>query len=219
VNLLARAIRWLGRAPFDLEGHWQGRTAEFRRQHQRGIRPGAVVLLGDSLTESFPRWLLCWIDARCVNRGISGDYLDHGHHSLLQRLLPDLLAPQPESIVLLAGINDLGDRPAQPELILERYDRVLSELRSRYPAARIVCQTLLPTRDQHAQLNASVVVVNRELAALARRHGATTLDLHPHFCGPDGQLRASFSKDGVHLTQLAYLRWAFILRRTLAAAG
>ena len=76
------------RPAFTDAGHWAARVERFRRDHGRlaAREGGALVLLGDSITEAFPRLLLRAVDPRCVNRGIACDHLEGDARGMLRRL-------------------------------------------------------------------------------------------------------------------------------------
>lgn len=210
----------LGRTAPDPIEYWEQRVARFEQENRRLASGQAEqwVLLGDSLTEQFPSALLWAIDRRFVNRGINGDHLDDGHGGgMLERLDPARLAPRPARIVLLGGVNDLGDHPTEPELVLTRLERVLATLRERYPRVGLTALSLLPVRPPHHYLRASIKRVNDELPALAARYGADTYDLHTPLTDPTGGLARHYATDGLHLTHIAYVRWALALRELKAS--
>ncbi|MDB4977341.1 MAG: lipolytic enzyme [Myxococcaceae bacterium] len=214
-TLLARVRSLLGREPFEVGAHWQQRSATFRVDCQRLARRGAEqwVLLGDSLTEEFPRPLLRLVDPRCVNRGISGDQLAGGPTTMVERLSPDVLAPRPVRLLLAGGINDLHAMPEHPQRVFERMVEVASQARALYPEVELTLQSLLPTRGRYAYLNHGLCEVNLSVERFARTHGAAYLDLHRLLSGPSGALRPLFSRDGLHLKASAYLVWALALKR------
>lgn len=214
--------RLRGQRTFDPERHWQARVAQFRADNRKLSQrdEDQLVLLGDSLTEGLWPRALHWLHPRLVNRGVSSDHLGHegpGDGGMLRRIDPESFVPRPRRIFVLAGINDLADEPADPRKVLLRYGQLLRELRRLYPNTHIRCQTLLPTRGDYAHLNGGVSAINAGLGALAREHGASVLPLHALFVDGAGQLARSYSKDGLHLTRLAYVRWLLALRAELRA--
>jgi len=205
----------LGRSAPDPIEYWEQRVARFEQENRRlaGGQDDQWVLLGDSLTENFPSALLWAIDRRFVNRGINGDVLDDGHGGgMLERLDPARLAPRASRIVVLAGINDLGEHPTEPELVLERYERLLGELRRRHPQAALTALSLLPVRPPHHYLRGSLKRFNDGLPEVAARHGAQPFDVHTPLTDSTGNLARHYATDGLHLTQLAYVRLALSLR-------
>jgi hypothetical protein len=81
---------------------WADRHAEWQRDTNN--EPGAVVFLGDSITQGWKTLAKVFPDFKVVNRGIGGDTT----RGVLYRLNADVLALKPAAVVLLIGINDLG---------------------------------------------------------------------------------------------------------------
>ena len=52
-----------------------------------------------------------------------------------------------------------------------------------------------------------VVEGNAALKAMCERQGVTYIDLYPIFVDSDGNLKAEYTNDGLHLSGEAYLKW------------
>lgn len=164
-----------------------------------------VVLAGDSRIAEFE-----WQDAlpqwRVANRGIGGDTVA----GVLARV-EGLLAPQPQVVYLMAGINDLAagtDRDA----VLASYELLLNRLAR--GGTDVVVQPALPCRGTPCPLT-DLLWLNEELAALAAQRGYGFLNLWPDFAASDGKLRSKLTYDGVHLTPAGYALWLRHLRQDL----
>src|SRR6476469_7501832 len=111
--------------------HWDARAATFRKENEAlQARPEErqVVLLGDSLTEQFDL-ALHFPGRKMVNRGINGDHLAPCEGRCLPvRLAPDLLAPNPSHVFILAGINDLSRSATDIAEYMGIYRDMLAEL-------------------------------------------------------------------------------------------
>lgn len=68
---------------------------------EEGLQQGAIVFLGNSITEQ-GWWSLLLKHGDVENRGIGGD----NTFGMIDRL-PDILKSKPRKIFLMAGINDL----------------------------------------------------------------------------------------------------------------
>ncbi|MBF5042618.1 hypothetical protein FGE12_09415 [Aggregicoccus sp. 17bor-14] len=196
--------------------HHDRRLEQFRQENAAlSRREGTqVVFLGDSLTEAFA--VQRAFPERCVvNRGINSDHLGGTQgRGLLARISPELLAPAPSDVFVLAGVNDLGDRPDDVEGALARFRDLLQALRASYPDVRLWVQSLLPARAPYAHLNEPVRQLNARLRPLAAELGATYLDLHDLLSEAHGELDARLSRDGLHLTPRAYAIWSALLARS-----
>ncbi|WP_205370828.1 MULTISPECIES: SGNH/GDSL hydrolase family protein [Thermoleptolyngbya] len=181
-----------------------------------------AVLLGDSISLWFPPDLLP-PERNWINQGISGDTTDR----LRARL--HLLDPvQPQTIVVMIGINDLiwG---ADDAAILSHYRDIVRYLRHTHPGTQVLVQSILPHaaeqatwegRDRLLALpNSRIRALNQQLAAIAQSEGAYYLDLYPLFANAQGNLKMFLSTDGLHLNSQGYLVWRaalqLYLRQTL----
>lgn len=174
-----------------------------------------TVLAGDSLSLWFPPELLPQ-ERSWLNQGISGETTA----GLLNRL--DLFdETQPEIIFVMIGINDLI-RGVKDETILANQRQIIHYLRRVHPQAQIVVQSILPHggekltwegRDRLLAIpNNRIREINRQLEAIARKEGASYLNLFPLFVDGNGNLQPNLSTDGLHLSQEGYLVWRSALQ-------
>lgn len=170
------------------------------------IRPGDIVLLGDSLTEGG-----CWSEwfapLPVRNRGISGDTCA----GVLARLDPLLDAPS--RIAVLIGTNDVT-AGVRDESILDGVDAIVRRIRERSPHTGVVLQGLAP---RTAALRERLRRLNVGYREVAGRHGAIYLDLWPALATGAGTLRPEFTNDGLHLLGPGYRAWADDLRPVLGS--
>lgn len=201
---------------WSLEEHFAQRCLEIERAitdlPEDG--PGAVVLLGDSLTEAHPARMLA--GRPVVNQGISGDQAAHPVCGVGRRL--ELVArARPSAVFLLIGINDLANERKSVGALARDYAALLPRLTAGLPGVRLVVQTLLPVRDRYLWLLPLIHEVNGRLADLCGQFGIEILDTHAAMTDAAGHLREDFSADGVHLTGKAYEVWTRLLEQALAS--
>lgn len=166
-----------------------------------------ILLFGDSITAGFDTASLL-PELAIRNEGVSGD----STVELLERLRPEWLqAPGLRVVFVCIGTNDLA-RDRTDDYILGQIARLVDELRQAGSTFRVVLTSLFPTRDNEPRPNARIVGFNVRLAALAAGLGIAYWALHPHFQDEEGELRAEFTDDGLHLTPAAYSEWAAQLR-------
>jgi lysophospholipase L1-like esterase len=187
--------------------HYEMRVRSFREQN---VVYRNVVLVGDSITEGFDPTLY-FPGRRVLNRGIGGDVIGNGlptddPRGVLRRLDNSVFDCAATDVFLLIGINDLnsGHSIAQMET---GYRDILRRIKERIPAVRVHVQSLLPTRGNFAKQNEPVQDFNRRLERLAAEFGYRYLDLHALFRDEQGQLKATFTEDGLHLTEQGYRAW------------
>ncbi|MBW4582747.1 MAG: lysophospholipase [Tildeniella nuda ZEHNDER 1965/U140] len=157
------------------------------------------VMVGDSLSLWFPSDRLptgqLWL-----NQAISGENTS----AILQRL-PAFANARPQAIYVMAGINDLKQGATDND-ILWNLRQIVRRLQQSHPHARIVVQSILPTRTAIVPGN-RIGWLNEQLAAIAKQDGAIFLDLYSQFTDADGSLRRELTTDGLHLNANGYATW------------
>lgn len=106
---------------------------------EEGLQQGAIVFLGNSITEQ-GWWSLLLKRGDVENRGIGGD----NTFGMIDRL-PDILKSKPRKIFLMAGINDLtGGQPV--DTIVMNITRMADMVHEAFPAAgsisRACCRSI-----------------------------------------------------------------------------
>jgi lysophospholipase L1-like esterase len=187
----------------DVLGKEAGAMAKAKPEH-------LTVLLGDSLSLWFPSEMLP-SDRVWLNQGVSGE----NSAGLMKRLkLLDEL--QPETILLMVGINDLI-KGTSDEQILDNYRQIIKALQEKHPKTAIVVQSVLPhggdrvgtvDREQVLQVsNERIYQFNQKLSGLSTETEVYFLNLHPLFTDADGLMQADLSTDGLHLKRQGYFVW------------
>ncbi|MBN1531457.1 MAG: G-D-S-L family lipolytic protein [Spirochaetes bacterium] len=172
----------------------------FRSLPRQEVR---TVFIGDSITSRCELTEL-FGGRGVVNRGIAGDIVA----GMFERA-DEVARLAPESIFIMAGINDLGIKK-DPDDVLRDYRKLLERLRSQSPRSSIYIQSVLPIIPSRVKIDpAAIVRVNAGLMSLAQESGAHVafIDLHEAFSDGDGNLREDLTYDGVHLNGAGYLRW------------
>lgn len=164
------------------------------------------VMVGDSLSMWFPSQLLpsgkFWL-----NQGISGE----NSRQILKRL-PTLQANRPDTIYVMAGINDLR-QGATDEVILNNLKLIMGRLRQDHSQAYIIVQSILPTRNQPIS-NQRIRNLNRQIMLIAQEAGVGYLNLYPLFSDQQARMRPELTTDGIHLSHQGYQVWQTALSQT-----
>jgi lysophospholipase L1-like esterase len=187
--------------------HWNNRVGDFKEQN---LAWQNVVLLGDSITEGFEVQKY-FSGCRVINRGIGADMIGNAMaagdpRGVLQRLDNSVFDCAPAAVFILIGINDLNGGHTLDQMT-DGYRELLKRIRAKRPDLPVYVQSVLPTRASFAGKNAAIVEFNTRLVALAAEFKCSYLDLHPLLCDAKGELKEDFTKDGLHLTDPAYLIW------------
>ena len=163
-----------------------------------------LIFLGDSLTD-FHDWSAF---GEHHNAGIAGDTTD----GLLYRL-HYTLEKQPETLVLMIGINDLLQ--GQPiEKMEQNYARILEQMEDIHT---VVILALLPVKavPETTSINNDIRELNTYLQQESRKREYTFVDLYSLMADEKGGLKERYSSDGVHLMAAAYRVWEEALKRVL----
>ncbi|MDB9311623.1 GDSL-type esterase/lipase family protein [Spirulina sp. CS-785/01] len=168
------------------------------------------LFVGDSLSAWFPSQAFpkgsFWL-----NQSISGE----NTQQLRQRL--HLFAEtRPQTIYVMVGINDLR-QGVRDETIVQNYLAIAQQLKQQHPQAKIVLQSLLPTRQP--TLNRRINRLNHALSKIAERENLLYLNLHAFFVDDEGQLKSSLTTDGIHLTPEGYEVWQQALEQIQSWLG
>jgi lysophospholipase L1-like esterase len=186
---------------------WKHLLAQEARAMAKGQGNNRLsILVGDSLSLWFPSQSLpqgqFWL-----NQGISGE----NTQQILERLSA-FSQTRPDTIYVMAGTNDLR-QGISDRAILDNIQQILRRLRQTHPEARVIVQSILPTR-LPAIPNQRIQTLNQHIAAIARQEGCNYLNLYPLFTDARDQLRRDLTTDGIHLTLRGYHVWQGALRYT-----
>jgi lysophospholipase L1-like esterase len=170
-------------------------------------RPGErrVVLFGDSITDA-------WIDRDpaffrgrpYVDRGISGETTPQ----MLARFRQDVLALEPEVVVILAGTNDIAGNTGPITLETTRDNLITMVELARGPGVRVVLASLLPALDYPWRPGLApapkIMALNALIREYAGRNGIVYLDYHTAMADEKGGMKPELSGDGVHPNEAGY---------------
>ncbi len=215
---------------------WHARHEEALARVRQGNANGGVdlVFLGDSITQDWedrgppdwrdfvPAWQRFYGDRRAVNLGFKGDTTA----SLLWRVLHgEVDGMEPKAAVVLIGANNNGRVHWSAEQTLGGVAAVVSAVRGKLPATRILLLPVLPS-DRSAWVDETTAAINRGLAERYGRGGdpaVTYLDVTGVFM-QDGKLDRAAFLDGyltppeplLHPTAQAQARMSEAIEPTLA---
>ncbi len=189
--------------------YYDCRLAAHRKE---GMPNGAIVWIGDSLTEQ-GWWNFLSKEKNMVNRGIGGD----NTRGMLARL-PEILECAPRKIFLMAGINDIsGNRPADE--VAANIRKMLEMVREQVPSCEVYLQSVITPNDDvlaYAYLKgkqAQISTLNEQLRKMCDEGLATWVDLRPLLHSEKGELREELTKDGTHFHPEAYVMWVDHLKK------
>ncbi len=210
--------------PVPRDEKWMARHAEFVARARQGDID--VLFLGDSITDfwrrgdkGLPVWEREFGHLKAVNFGISADRTQH----VLWRLRHgEAEGYQPRVVVLLIGTNNTGferDKVTPrntPAETIAGITAVVDELRSRFPAARILLQAIFPRGEPGDPQRVQIAEINAAIAGLHDGVHVTFIDFGAHFLDDEGRLPSDIMADKLHPDLKGYEIWAEAIREPLA---
>lgn len=167
---------------------------------------GAVVFLGDSLTDFFP--IQDFFPNRVIyNRGIAADTTK----DVIKRL-DNVIAIAPRKIFVQIGTNDLG-KGASINAIIKRIDYIYDQLVTNIPGVEIVAISLYPVSHRKIWLspiiaglrsNKNIRKLNILLAKLCENRGIKFIDMHSALIDNKGRLNRHYTLEGLHISGMGY---------------
>jgi len=158
-----------------------------------------VVFMGNSIT-------IGWIEARpeffanrsYINRGISGQTTPQ----MLVRFRQDVIALQPEVVVILAGTNDIAGNTGPSTLeMIENNLASMAELAS-VNGIRVILSSVLPVYDypwkQGLKPAEKIIALNAWIKKYCESNDFIYLDYFTPMADERNGMKAELTKDGVH---------------------
>ncbi|MFZ5515989.1 MAG: GDSL-type esterase/lipase family protein [Candidatus Zhuqueibacterota bacterium] len=196
--------------PEHLLAHRAKRIAQFKQENAHLSAPKTIILLGDSITEGFDA-ARYFPSLPILNRGIVADHTGIEGSGVLQRLDESIYQCRPRAVFLMIGVNDLADKKYRPRQIAAGAEKIIQKIHRFDPSIAVYLQSALPATGKYAHLNSLIVEYNRRLILIAAETHVEFIDLHAQFVDDSGQLKAEYSRDGIHLTDAGYDAWKQIV--------
>ena len=185
----------------------------------RLARKGQTVLVGSSLMEFFTIHELLQTLGRpqpCIyNRGIAG----YVTAELLESMDTCIFELEPSRIFINIGTNDISAPDYRLERLLANYDEILSRIGERLPDCRVYVMAYYPVNAQaefpfvsrasmeevfQRRTNEAIREANQAIERLAAKHRYTFIDVNDGLTDADGNLKAEYAIDGIHMFANGY---------------
>jgi lysophospholipase L1-like esterase len=183
------------------------RSLQIHKAVDAQVQPGAVLLIGDSFTQSL---LSSTISPNSVNYGIAM----HTTLGVLNRLFHYHSLNIASSIFIEIGINDFW-RGRGNEDIIKNITSIVGQLPKN---KQIILNALFPVDEEHGRAgwNARIIKINNSIMDLANANNLQFLSINSQLIDLSGQLQDRYHNgDGVHLTQKAYSLWSQAIKTQL----
>lgn len=181
---------------------------------------GQTVLVGSSLMEYFPvNELQQSLDKRHIlyNRGISG----YVTSELLNSMEECIFELEPSKLFINIGTNDISSADGEYRLdkLIGNYDEILTRIGTRLPECKVYVMAYYPVNakadfngiDQatregmfSTRTNAAILEANAAVEQLAGKHGYEFINVNEGLMDAEGNLKAEFSTDGIHMLANGY---------------
>jgi len=189
---------------------WTARRAEFKAN--KAASRGALVFLGDSITQGWGDLGQHFPQYRCANRGISGDTT----RGVLYRLQEDVLDLAPAAVVLLIGTNDIG-LGADPADVAENMAAILAALRRSNPKLPVIVCSVMPSHASKQRPADKIRKLNALVDELVQKDaGCIRCDTWSIFADADGNAKPDEFPDLLHPNAAGYAKWVAALNPILA---
>lgn len=191
----------------------EDKLARFRHLNPY-VRKGQIVFAGSSLMEQFPiyEFLLDFqLPYTVYNRGVGGFTTDEFYAALEDCVF----ALEPAHLFLNIGTNDLNGPEYRLSRLLDNYEKILQAIRGRLPATRLYLMAYYPVNPAVATIphmqeifrhrtNARIREASEGVRALAARYGARFLGCNAGLTDGDGNLKAEYTIEGMHMYANGY---------------
>lgn len=191
----------------------QGKVQRYRYQNAF-IKKGQIVFAGSSLMEQFPIYEFLQdfdLPFTIYNRGIGG-YTTAEMLKVMDVCIYDLA---PKAIFLNIGTNDLNGPDYVQEDLMSRLEEILKGIRKHLPNVRLYLLAFYPVNPEvetnpftkevfRFRTNERIRAANEGVQSLARAYNATYLDLNKDIQDANGNLKAEFTVEGMHMYANGY---------------
>lgn len=183
------------------------------REANKAAQRGQIVFAGSSLMEQFPVEKLLrerGVDVTVYNRGIGG-YVTQEMMDNLDVCVTDLM---PRRLFINIGTNDLSAPSVSPEMLMERYEKIITAIEQRVPGVQIYMMAYYPINYDAAadfmkpglliRTNEKINAANALVGQLARKHGQKYIDVNRALKDGQGRLKAAYTVEGMHIKEDGY---------------
>ena len=180
---------------------------KYRELNQISVIEPDIIFIGDSIVEYFPLQELLGTTKTIVNRGIRG----YQTGLLLDNLDAHLYGDAVDQIVLLIGTNDIGkDIPMSQTLT--NLESVIQTISRDYPLSQIKLVSILPVNEGedfkqtvYIRTNEKIKAWNQAYQDLASAYMQVEyIPVFDSFLDEAGQLKPTYTTDGLHLSVAGY---------------
>ena len=172
-----------------------------------------IVFFGDSITEQY-KLDKFFHEPYIINKGVGGDKTE----DLLERIEKDVYQYNPSDVIILVGINDIFHDINDDDILLN-IETIVNDIKLNRPAANIFVESIYPINEklinenkEHKVYNKNIKSINKEIKQMCLQNGVTYINVFDSLTDEEGNLKKLYTKEGLHLTNLGYLRVTSVLQ-------
>ena len=172
-----------------------------------------IVFFGDSITEQY-KLDKFFHEPYIINKGVGGDKTE----DLLERIEKDAYQYNPSDVIILVGINDILHDINDDDILLN-IETIVNDIKLNRPAANIFVESIYPINEklinenkEHKVYNKNIKSINKEIKQMCLQNGVTYINVFDSLTDEEGNLKRLYTKEGLHLTNLGYLRVTSVLQ-------
>ncbi len=161
-----------------------------------------IVFFGDSITCG-GSWASYFEDISVCSLAVPGEGV---YHALYRTEMVNNL--KPKKIFVMIGVNNISAENYE-KIFDNEYKELIDQFKS--TQAEVYIQSILPVRIPSSVSNDRIDKANAMLQEIAKTYGCTYIDLHTAFSDENQELKAEYSKDGVHINDDGYELWVSLI--------
>jgi lysophospholipase L1-like esterase len=189
---------------------WAQRHAEWAKTADKD--KGAVVFLGDSITQGWNSLANAFPNIKVANRGIGGDTT----RGVLYRLKDDVLDLKPKAVVLLIGTNDIGIG-ANPEDVADNIKAILLAIKNSNPNMPVIVCEVMPRSDRNQHPADKIKKLNALVEDFVKSQpNFVECDTWSIYADENGDCSKDVFPDLLHPNAVGYGKWAAALKPIFA---
>ncbi|MDT8719225.1 lysophospholipase [Clostridium sp. 19966] len=189
------------------------------KMRNKHIRKNQILFVGSSLMEQFPiEEMQYTLELNCAiyNRGVGGITTSE----LLTIIDVCIFDLEPSKIFINIGSNDIGGGldNGKKEIFLENYNEILNQIKEKLPKCEVYVMAYYPVNAKESfgldleskkgmfasRNNVNIMIVNEEVKELALKLGLNFINVNEGLTDEEGNLKAEFTVEGVHMWPNAY---------------
>lgn len=198
-----------------MKNEQMGKIEKFRYLNE-SAKKGETLFTGSSLMEHFPinELLMDYgMENVIYNRGVGGFKTD----DMLEHMEEQIFGTEPSKIFINIGTNDIGAPDYKLEVLIEKYEKILTQIKERLPETEVYMMAYYPVNEVDkvpegewgktlfaTRTNENIALANKEVEKLADKMGYHYIDVSEGLRDENGRLKKEFTIEGIHMYANGY---------------